>query len=155
MSRKGLAIVGSVVLFIGAFLPVLAVPLMGQMTFFQAYRGLAILTTLLALATLAVALREKYRYLWLTGCGALAIVSFGLLQIIFLQQNPTAGQAAQNPFAGMDALIRQSYQIQYGWAVLLIGAVLIVGAAANLKLIAKPAPEVSGAAGERTADPRT
>jgi len=39
-------------------------------------------------------------------------------------------QLAGNPFAGLGDLAMQSVQLQWGWTILIIGAVLIISGAA-------------------------
>ncbi len=114
--RKEMAIAGSVALSVGVFMPVVET-FLGRVNFIQMSRGLGILTLLLALVTAASAVREKYMPLWVPGCASAALIFYGFVSV----------SAQSIPLEAM----------AYGWAVLSVGAFLIIGSAANLKLIGK------------------
>jgi hypothetical protein len=131
--KQKLGLAGSIVLFIGVFAPIVSLPIVGNMNYFRNGQGDGVLVLFLALLSLVLTLRERFSWLWATG-----LLSLGLLFFTFvnLQARMSTARAemqsdlAGNPFGGIANVAMQSVQIQWGWAVLVVGAVLIIAAAA-------------------------
>jgi hypothetical protein len=71
--------------------------------------------------------------LWITGFGAAGVLAFTFFNFQSeLKQLKTQMQTdlKDNPFRGVADVAVQSIQLQWGWAVLVIGIVLLVAAAA-------------------------
>jgi hypothetical protein len=64
---KTLALVGAALLFVGAFMPIISVPIIGSMNYFQNGRGDGVIIVLLALATAVFAGGGYVRHVIWTG----------------------------------------------------------------------------------------
>jgi hypothetical protein len=131
--KQPLAFVGSALLFIGVFCPIVSVPIMGQMNYFQNGKGDGMIILVLAAASAILAFTKLFRFLWLTG-GA----SLGLLVITVIRFQSKLGDLRKemksdlhdNPFAGLADMAIDAVQIQWGIAILILGGVLLIAAAA-------------------------
>src|SRR5262245_21272687 len=132
-NRQLLGILGSVLLFIGVFMPIVKLPIVGEMNYFSNGRGDGVLVLVLAVTSLALALFRWYRELWITALGAAAVMAFTFfnLQSKIGEMKATMDtDLKDNPFRGVADLFVQSVQLQWGWAVLVIGVGLLIAAAA-------------------------
>jgi hypothetical protein len=131
--KQVLGLIGSVVLFLGVFMPIVSVPFMGNMNYFQNGKGDGILIIILAAISLILTLSKKYKGLWFTGFGSLGIMAFTFINFQMKMSSARADlqeKLAGNPFAGLGDLALQSVQLQWGWAVLIVGVALIIATAA-------------------------
>ena len=119
------ALIGAGLLFFGAFAPVFSIPVVGAQTYMQ--NGQTQGFILIALAVLAVflTLSKRYRALWLPGLASLALIAFSY----FTFRSELSGAGADIPFRELREAALESIQLQWGWAVLLIGALMICAAA--------------------------
>jgi hypothetical protein len=131
--KQILGLVGSVVLFIGVFTPIVSLPVVGNMNYFQNGRGDGVIVLVLAVVSLILVLIKRYRWLWLTGLLSLGVMVYTFVNFQ-LRMNEAKAQMeeklAGNPFRGIADVAMQSVQIQWGWAVMVIGAALLIAAAA-------------------------
>lgn len=124
-------IIGAVVLFIGAFLPIVSMPMVGSINYFQNGEGDGVILVVLALITVILALLGKAKWLWTTGLASVGLLLFtfarfrGSLSNMREQMNQ---ELEGNPFQGIADVAMESIQLQLGWAVLLLGALLVAGA---------------------------
>src|SRR5262249_43425598 len=92
--------------------------------------GIIILTLLTASGIFTVA--NRYRPLWYTGLGTLAVLAFTFtrfkLRLAELRDS-VLGELADNPPPGLGRETLDRMQLQWGWAVLLLGAIFVVSAA--------------------------
>ena len=131
--KQLLGLIGSIVLFVGVFTPIVSVPIMGNMNYFQNGKGDGTIVLILAVISLVLVLVKKYKGLWFTGIGSLAVMLF-----TFINFQSTISQAkadmelelAENPFRGLVDMAMQSVQLQWGWALLIVGAALVIASAA-------------------------
>jgi len=80
-----------------------------------------------------LALTKKYKGLWFTGLGSIGIMLFTFINFHYRMSQVKAQMEAElrgNPFRGLADMTLQSVQLQWGWALLIIGAVLIIASAA-------------------------
>jgi hypothetical protein len=132
-ARLWLGLSGSIILFVGTFAPALSVPIVGSQNFFQNGTGYGLLLLALVGISLLSVLARNYRPLLLTG-----IVSLGsvLVEFIVFQQRlssimqETNDRLANNPFRGIADVALGSIQIQWGWAVLFVGSIVLIVAGA-------------------------
>lgn len=132
-TKQLLGIFGSIALFIGVFMPIVSIPIMGSMNYFQNGRGDGTIVLIFGAISLILALAKQFRGLWLTGLGSLGIMLFTFINFqskISQAKTEMESQLAGNPFRGLAEIAMQSVQLQWGWAVLIVGAVLIIVAAA-------------------------
>ena len=132
-SIRAIGLLGSFLLFVGVFMPVISVPIVGNLNYFQNGRGDGTIILALSVVSIVLIFSRAYRGLWLTG-----IASLGLLGFTFVNFHIKMSDARQqmerelagNPFRGLADLAMESVQLQWGWAVLVVGAVLVIIAAA-------------------------
>jgi hypothetical protein len=133
MARKQtLGLIGSLVLFVGVFTPIISLPFVGSMNYFQNGRGDGVIILALAIVSLILTLTKRYGGLWFTGLGSLAIMIFTFINFQTRMSEAKAQMETQlsgNPFRGIADIAMQSVQIQWGWAVLIVGAGLVIAAA--------------------------
>jgi len=78
-------------------------------------------------------LSKKYKGLWFTGIGSLGVMLFTFVNFQSKMSQVKAdmeSELAGNPFRGLADMAMQSVQIQWGWALLIVGAVFVIGSAA-------------------------
>jgi predicted RNA-binding Zn-ribbon protein involved in translation (DUF1610 family) len=128
-----LGILGSAVLFVGVFAPIVSVPVVGAMNYFQNGKGDGSIVMVLAVISFFLALSRNYKKLWISGLGSLAVMLFTFIRFqtkMSELKSQMDSDLAGNPFRGFADMAVQSIQLQWGWAVLVIGAVLVIAAAA-------------------------
>ena len=134
IDRKQLfGIIGSILLFFGVFTPIISAPIIGSINYFQNGKGDGVIVLVLALISIGLVFAKKYGGLWITGVGSLVLMVFTFVnfQVRMSQiQDEMESKLAGNPFRGIADAAMQSVQIQWGWAVLVIGAALLIAAAA-------------------------
>ena len=136
--RQILGLVGSLILFIGVFTPIISLPIVGSMNYFQNGRGDGVIILVLAVFSVFLTLTKRYRFLLFTGGGSLAILAFTFINFQYRMsqmQSQMKESMANNPFGGLGEAMLNTVQIQWGWAVLIIGAALLIAAA-----LLKPTP---------------
>jgi HEAT repeat protein len=119
-------------LLTGVFLPLISVPILGNMNYIQNGHGDGIIILVLVALSGVLAIAKLTRGLFATGLAVFALLAFTFttLQIRIADSHKALAEDLQgNPFAGLGQLAVESIQLQWGWAVLLIGAALVVWAA--------------------------
>jgi hypothetical protein len=131
--KQKFGLAGSIVLFIGVFTPMVSLPIVGSMNFFNNGQGDGVFVLLLAVISFVLTVRKQYRWLWVTGLLSLGLLLFTFVNVqmrISEAQSKMQSNLTGNPFKGIAGAAMQSVQIQWGWAVLVVGAALIIAAAA-------------------------
>lgn len=127
---------GSIVLFLGVFMPVVSIPIAGSMNYFRNGEGDGVIILILAAISLYLTLTKNFKRLWLTGIGSFAVLAFTFIhfQIIMhdIKKNMNA-KLADNPFRGLADAAVEAIQLQWGWAVLVLGASMLIAAAVIAK----------------------
>jgi hypothetical protein len=142
-TKQLLGLLGSIILCIGVFTPIVSVPMMGDMNYFQNGEGDGSIILILAAISLALVLAKKYSGLWFTGFGSMAVMAFTFINFqlrIADMKAQMEKELAGNPFRGLADLAMQSVQLQWGWALLIVGAALVIASAA-LKEVPQGEPE--------------
>jgi len=131
--RQLFALIGSVTTMIGVFSPLIDMPLMGSVNAFHNGRSLGAAIFILGVVSLLLSLAKKYLGLWLTGVGVLGITIYLFveeqLHISHLKEQ-IAGNMDGNPFQGLANMAADSIQLDWGWAMLLVGGLFILAGAA-------------------------
>lgn len=131
--KQTLGLIGSAMLFVGVFTPLVNLPIVGSMNYFMNGEGDGNIVLILAVISFLLVLTKKYEGLWLTGFASLGVMLFTFFNFQSIMTNAKTEMQAQlagNPFAGIGDLVMQSVQLQWGWAILIIGAILVICAAA-------------------------
>jgi len=132
-TKQTLGLIGSIVLFIGVFTPIVSVPIMGNMNYFQNGKGDGTPILILAVMSLVLVLTKKYEGLWITGVGSLAVMAFTFSNFQMKMadvKSQMESELAGNPFRGLADMAMQSVQLQWGWALLIVGSGLVIASAA-------------------------
>jgi hypothetical protein len=131
-TKQLLSVLGSILLFVGVFTPLISIPIVGSFNYFQNGKGDGIFILALAVVSLILALTSHYEWLWLTGGGSLAVLTFTFVQFQLMRQQMLSmmdKDLVGNPFAGLAQLAVNSVQIQWGWALLLVGVGMVLAGA--------------------------
>lgn len=123
---------GSVVLFLGVFAPLVSLPFVGSVNYFQNGQGDGVFLIALAVASLVLTIGKVYKGLWATGILALVVPIYTLISLqtrLSDARSEMESKLSGNPFRGIADTAMQSVQIQWGWAVVIVGAGLLIAAA--------------------------
>ena len=129
LNNKNIAIIGLILLFVGVFLPVLKMPLYGSLSYFQNGSVDGIIFIAIAAIALVLIIKGKYSVLRFPGFGALLYLLFSFwlcmsgrypIQMKFaVSMTPQATAAAEK-------LLQKSLQIDWGWGIMIVGAILMI-----------------------------
>ena len=103
-------------LLLGTFAPIMAGPLGVSANLFGNGETDGALVLVFAAATLVLALVKRYELLWFTGLGSLGVIVFDFFD-------------ARSRIAGLEGIAQNFLRLEWGWAVLFIGAGLVLAAA--------------------------
>jgi len=123
--RQIVGIVGAIVLFIGVFTPIVSMPIMGNMNYFQNGKGDGTIVMILAVLSLVAILIKKDAILFFTSIGCLGTLTFTFVNFkLGMSRMLAEVSGSDNLFSGLAKLAAQSVQLQWGWAFLVVGACL-------------------------------
>jgi len=128
-------LIGAGMIIGGVFSPILRGPIIGRFTYLEFSRGEAIVVTAFALIAAFLVLVRRPGMVWLMGTGALATSAYSFIRIqVSLSGSAPMGlkNLFNSPFEGINQLARHAMQIDWGWGLLLGGAILVI-AAGNIK----------------------
>jgi len=136
MNRNQIAALsGAGLLVLGVFMPIISLPVVGSVTYFNNGQGDGVFVLVAAALVVILSSTKKYKWLLLPGLGTALLMMVALVRAITLINDAKAQlqeKLAGNPFAGLAEGLMNSVQLQWGWAVLFIGAGLVtVGAVLN------------------------
>ena len=138
-TKKLLGLIGSLALFIGVFTPTFSYMVGivdgGNISYFHSGRGEGIIVLILAGISLLLVLTGKFQGLWFTGLGSLAVMLFTFFDFQgWLPQTGLESEIADNPFKELLGRIYSeavhTVQLEWGWAVLILGAAFVITSAA-------------------------
>jgi len=132
-TKQLLGLIGSMILFVGVFTPIVSIPFIGNLNYFQNGKGDGTIVLILAVASLVLVLTKNYKWLWFTGIGSLGVLLFTFINFQLKMsevKTDMESQLAGNPFRGFADVAMQSVQLQWGWALLIVGAALVIASAA-------------------------
>lgn len=133
--RQLTGLAGAGTLLVGVFSPLISMPFMGTINYFHNGKGDGTLVLVLVAISVALVLARQFKWLWLTGLGSLGIIAmsfFSFQRSMSEMQQKMNDQLAGNPFRGFADMAMQSVQLQWGWALLVLGAgLLLAGAGMN------------------------
>jgi hypothetical protein len=136
MTSRNVAVAGALLLFAGAFAPIASLPVVGDVSFLTYGKSVALFVLAMALLGSALAYAGHMRLVLWPGLGALAMLGFKFYRL----QSGVDGAA----------------QVQWGWAVLLLGALLMIwaGVAARRQLAEAPGADPLRSGGAPDTDNR-
>lgn len=123
--RQIVGIVGAIILFIGVFTPIVSVPIMGNMNYFQNGKGDGTIVLILAVLSLVAVLTKKDVILFFTSIGCLSTLTFTFVNFkIGMSRMLAEASTSDGLFSGLAELAAKAVQLQWGWALLVVGACL-------------------------------
>jgi hypothetical protein len=126
-------IIGSILLFVGVFTPIVSIPIVGSINYFNNGKGDGVIILVLSLVSFILVLSRVYKGLLFTGLGSLAVLIFTFINFYNKMNEVTAQmetELADNPFKGLADTAINSVQLQWGWAILVVGSILIITSSA-------------------------
>ncbi len=124
-----LGIAGSIALCMGVFAPLFSAPLVGSRNLFANSQEVGGIVLLIGVTSLGIVLVKKYETLWLTGLGGLAMTLREFLKF-YHDKDQFKSETQDDPFlADMASAMADIVQIEWGWAVLLVGSILLLASA--------------------------
>jgi hypothetical protein len=136
--RPALGYGGAAVLATGVFAPIFSAPVVGSFNYFRNGQGDGVFILILAAITVVAVAFRRWFVLYGTGGGSLLLLGYTLFEMMHRVRLAKAEMAAKmtgNPFSGLASAALDSAQLQWGWAVLVAGALLTLAAA-----VARPRP---------------
>jgi hypothetical protein len=133
MTNRNLALIGAALLLVGVFMPIVSIPIMGSITYYMNGQGDGVLVLLMAAAAGGLALAGRVRDVVWPGAVSLAMLAFTFFRFqsgMAEMRSKMAGDLEGNPFRGLAEAAMGSIQLQWGWAVLLLGAAIVTYAGA-------------------------
>lgn len=131
-ARQVIGLIGSIILIIGVFAPVVSVPIVGGINYFRNGEGDGTFILILGLISMVLVLAKKYNWLWFTSICSIAILSFSYFFFNYRMEQASAElkvDLGNNPFAGIADAALQTVQIEWGMPLLLVGAFFLIGSA--------------------------
>ncbi|MCK4850671.1 MAG: hypothetical protein KAT11_04925 [Phycisphaerae bacterium] len=119
-----LAAIAAFVIVVGVFLPVVKVPIIGSMNYFQNGQGDGVFVIILALIAVLLILNGK-RLLNLAPAVLITIILSYFLYNIRHSVAEMKQVADDNIFGGLAAAMADTVQIQFGWFLMLFGNVML------------------------------
>ena len=119
-----LGIIGSIALLIGVFLPAVSSSIRGSLSYFQNGKSDGTIVLVLAVISFFLVLVKGYRWLLLTGLASLGDMVFAFLNFrrrMFEARTEAADKSVRD--------VIEAVNLQWGWAVLVVGAGLLIAAA--------------------------
>lgn len=133
MNRDGIkvmALIGAAMLAIGVFLPVVQVPKRGAITLVD-LESAGVIVLVLAAVAAAVALIGWTRHVVWPGAASLALLAYAYQRTnaeIARSRARLGTGIGDDPLAAVRDLAASNSKLQYGWAVLAIGALIVIAA---------------------------
>ncbi len=126
MLNLGLSVAGAALLALGAFLPVFSFGPM-SITYFKGGDGDGVFIVIAAAVILIGALAKQRRIVGYAGIASIALIIFGIYHLSSKLNEGKAEMAKElegNPFAGLAMSVSESASMEWGWAVMIVGALL-------------------------------
>ncbi len=153
MSREAsqsfwLGVIGAALLIGGVFAPVVHIPLVGQLDYFQNGRGDGVFVLILGLLSLLFVVTQNFRVLWVTSLASLGILGFTFVNFserLERVRGEIGQELADNPFRELADVWLKLVSLEWGWGVLLVGTVMLMASASLApKRKPQPSPEPAG-----------
>lgn len=125
---KPIALIGAALLFVGVFMPFVSMPIVGSLNYFGNGKGDGVFIIAMAAIAAGLALSGNIRETLWPGLASLAMFAFTFIRFQTTMADARAQletDLAGNPFRGFADAAVDSVQLQWGWAVLLIGALMV------------------------------
>lgn len=124
-----LGYVGAGLMAVGVFMPVLSLPIVGSVNYFDNGKGYGVGLLVIALLAVAVVSLRKFKLMWILGLSSMAFLVYTLIRVLNEIENVKSQMIQEldgNPFAGLAEGLLDTIQVQWGWAVLFLSSVLML-----------------------------
>lgn len=140
VNTRNIALLGAALLVLGAFAPLVSLPLVGSVTAMQDGRALGWIWLVLAALAAYYAVNDEDEGVGRVGKGALAIASLWLLYMVVKLSDARATAAKEmegSMFKSVADAAMGAIHFQWGWAALFVGAgtLIYAGAFAEKKFL--------------------
>lgn len=128
-----LGIIGSLILFLGIFTPLIRFPWLGTLSLTSSFNCLIVIV--LAIASFVFSIKQNYQRLWFTGISSLFFTFLNFVSFFqkIVQTKATLNnELANNTYGisgGFVAVAGNFIQFEWGWIFLLAGSALLIAAA--------------------------
>ncbi len=129
-----LGVIGSIILFVGVFTPIVSLPIVGNINFFNNGKSDGVIILFMAILSLTLVLVRKYKLLLISGAFTLSILfyTFMKLQVATSEAKSSLDSNFKGTiFNGLGEMAANAIQIQWGWALLIVGSGLVIASALN------------------------
>lgn len=141
--RQLIGSLGCIILLLGVFAPVLKAPVLGGINYLNDNKTSGTIVLVLAIVSYVLIRVRFLKGLWATGLG-----SFGVIIVSFIRlqrrlhelRSSVDSNLAGTPLGGLGDFASKSVHVQWGWAILIIGAALIVLVASMAEAPAQAPP---------------
>lgn len=124
-----IGLVGTALLFFGVFCPIITLPIVGDVNYFHNGKGDGVALIVFSLLSFLSIMFKQERIPFYVGIGSLVFLSYNIYYItknINETMEMTSQKLAGNPFQDVINAAFNTAQLQWGWAVLFFGALLLV-----------------------------
>jgi len=131
MDRKAIGFIGSGLLAIGLFRPIVSLPIVGNMTYIDNGRCDGIDVGALAAIAAGLLLTDRLKVVIYVGTAAALVLAYTFINFqvrLSQMKDEMEAKLAGNPFGGLAEMAMQSVQLQWGWVVLVAGAGCVIAA---------------------------
>lgn len=129
MNTRPIALAGAALLLLGAFAPVVSLPIVGNVTLLQDGRSAGWIWIGIAIAAAYFATKDDDNAVGLIGKGGL-ILAVAWLFYTLIKLSDVRAEASKslegNPFKGFADAAMGTIQLQWGWAALFVGASMLI-----------------------------
>jgi hypothetical protein len=123
--RQMVGIIGTIVLFIGVFTPIVSLPIIGNINYFHNGKGGGTIVMVLSVLSLIAVISKKDVILFFTSLGCLGMLTFTFVRFkINIGKMLAEASSSDNIFSGLAQIAAQAVQLQWGWALLVVGSCL-------------------------------
>lgn len=131
--KQILGIVGSIMMIVGVFAPMIKIPIIGSMSFFDNNKLYGSVIAIVALLSLIIAFKNRYKLLWLTLAVILAVMGFTAweaykpMSSFKAKASKILGQRLTDKIVDKVSDKAMDYvKVQWGLALLIVGLILLI-----------------------------
>lgn len=132
-TKQIIGIAGCLITFVGVFMPIVSIPIVGDLNYFGNGEGDGVFLLVLSAISLVFILVKWFKWLWLTGGASLAVICFTFInfrQTMSGAKEDISRDLQDNIFAEIGEAMIDTVQLKWGWAVIVIGIGCILACAA-------------------------
>ena len=120
---QAIALVGSILLSIGVFFPILEIPMIGNVSYFSEGEGLGFYVLIVGVIALGLSFTKQSVLLLLSGITGLGFVAYSLIVAAMGLDNANRHyeESAYSALSG-----GMEVTLSFGWIVMIAGAVMII-----------------------------